>query len=262
MSGEKIKYWDKVAKSWQEARPQTLWRAYSDSLNTALFARWLPENGVENLLKTDLFDESLGDGLCTLLASRVKNIVGVDVSLVTVQSARSRHPNLQATTADVRCLPFADGVFDFIISNSTLDHFQSPDEILDSLHELHRVLRSGGQLLLTLDNLANPVISLRSILPFRLLNRLNIVPYYVGATFGPRRLCHNLKQAGLEVLEVGAVMHFPRIFTVAMARILEIKAEPETRRRFLRFWMSFEHLSHWPTRFLTGHFVAVRAIKR
>jgi SAM-dependent methyltransferase len=162
----------------------------------------------------------------------------------------------------VRWLPFADGTFDFIVSNSTLDHFESPHEIADGLRELHRVLRSGGQLLLTLDNLANPVISLRSILPFRLLNRLNIVPYYVGPTLGPRRLCHNLKQAGLEVLEVGTVMHFPRIFTVAMARILERRAGPETQRRFLRFWMSFEKLSHWPTRFLTGYFLAVRAIKR
>lgn len=262
MTGKQIKYWDKVAKSWQEALPQTLWRAYSDCVNNALFARWLPENGVENLLKTDLFDESLGDGLHPLLASRVKNLFGVDVSLVTVQSARSRHPNLQATAADVRCLPFADGSFDFIVSNSTLDHFQSLDEIIDSLRELHRVLRVGGQMLLTLDNLANPVISLRSILPFRLLNRLNIVPYYVGATLGPRRLSHHLKQAGLEVLEVGAVMHFPRIFAVTMARILERKADPETQKRFLHFWVSFERLSHWPTRFLTGYFVAVRAIKR
>lgn len=257
-----IRYWDRVAKSWQEAPPQTLWRTYSDSINIALFARWLPENGAESLLKTDLFDESLGDGLCTLLSSRVKNIVGVDLSLVTVQSARSRHSNLQATAADVRWLPFADETFDFIVSNSTLDHFESPHEIADGLRELHRVLRSGGQLLLTLDNLANPVISLRNILPFRLLNRLNIVPYYVGATLGPRRLCHNLKQAGLEVLEVGTVMHFPRIFTVAMARILERRSRPETQRRFLRLWMSFEKLSYWPTRFLTGYFLAVRAIKR
>src|SRR5574341_1753589 len=105
-------------------------------------------------------------------------VFGIDLSLLTVRAAKLRHHGLKATGADVRHLPFADGVFDVIVSNSTLDHFESSDEIISSLQELHRVLRTGGQLLLTLDNLANPLISLRNVLPFGLLNRLNIVPYY------------------------------------------------------------------------------------
>lgn len=257
-----VSYWNAVAKSWQRARPQALWRAYSDAVNTALFARWLPSGGIENLLKTDLFDESLGDGLYPLLASRAKNVVGMDISILTSHTARSRRGSLQAVNADVHHLPFANGTFDVIVSNSTLDHFQSPDDIVVSLRELNRVLRAGGQLLITLDNLANPIIALRNALPFRLLNHLNIVPYYIGTTFGPSRLCRHLNQVGLEVLEVSAVMHFPRIFTMAIARILERYARRGIQKLFLRFLMSFEHLSCWPTRFLTGYFVAVRAIKR
>jgi SAM-dependent methyltransferase len=258
----KIKYWDKVAMATQEVRPQILWRAYSDAVNSVLFERWLPSEKVERLLKTDLFDESLGDGLYTLLTSRANSVVGIDISILTSRAANLRHSGLKAIEGDVRCLPFANGSFDIIVSNSTLDHFQSAEEVVDSLRELNRVLRAGGQLLITLDNLANPVIALRSVLPFRLLNRLNIVPYYVGVTFGPRRLCRHLKEVGLEVLEVSTVMHFSRILAIAMTRILERKAEQETQRRFLRFLMSFEELSHWSTRFVTGYFVAVRAIKR
>ncbi|MGE5442983.1 MAG: class I SAM-dependent methyltransferase [Ignavibacteriales bacterium] len=262
MTEEKAHYWNRVAKAWQEAPPKTLWRAYNDAVNASLFACWLPPGGIETLLKTDLFDESLGDGLYPLLASRAKNVVGMDISILTSHSARSRRGGLQAVNADVRHLPFVNGAFDVIVSNSTLDHFESSDDIVASLRELNRVLRAGGQLFLTLDNLANPIIALRNTLPFRLLNHLNIVPYYVGTTFGPSCLCRHLNQVGLEVLEVSAVMHFPRMFTMAIAHILERHTRPKIQRHFLHFLMSFEHLSCWPTRFLTGYFVAVRAIKR
>lgn len=262
MTIKDARYWNEVARSWQEDTPRILWRAYNDAINIDLFAQWLPTYGVEHLLKTDLFDESLGEGLYPLLSARAKSVIGIDISGLTAQAAKSRHNGLRVTGADMRYLPFSDGTFDVIVSNSTLDHFESSDEILTSLRELHRVLRPGGQLLLTLDNLANPVIALRSYLPFRLLNRVGIVPYYVGSTFGPDLLRHHLEQTGLEVLEVSAVMHFPRIFTMAMVRILERYARRGIQKRFLRFLMSFEHLSTWPTRFLTGYFVAARAIKR
>ncbi len=262
MTIKDARYWDEVARSWQEATPRTLWRAYNDAINIDLFAKWLPTVGVEHLLKTDLFDESLGEGLYPLLSARAKKVFGIDLSGLTVRAAKSRHEGLCATEADVRHLPFADGVFDVIVSNSTLDHFESSDEITNSLHELHRVLRPGGQLLLTLDNLANPAIALRRLLPFRLLNRLNIVPYYVGATFGQHHLRKQIEQTGLKVLEIRAVMHFPRIFAMAMIRILGTHNGFETKRRFLSFLMAFEHLSRWPTRFITGYFVAVKAFKR
>ena len=124
------------------------------------------------------------------------------------------------------------------------------------------MLRPGGQLLLTLDNPANPVVALRGVLPFRLLNRLGLVPYYVGATLGPRRLGRILSQVGLDVGEITAVMHCPRVLAVAMAGLLEKRASAKTQRCFLRLLIAFEHLASWPTRFLTGHFVAVRASKR
>jgi SAM-dependent methyltransferase len=168
---------------------------------------------------------------------------------------------LQVVGADVRCLPFASGSFDVIVSPSTLDHFAVSHEIVASLRELWRVLRTGGQLLLTLDNLANPAVALRNTLPFRLLHRLGIVPYYVGATYTPRRLRHILQGVGFEVLEVDAVMHCPRILVVMMAQMLEGRLGPETQRRFARYLMAFERLSCWPTRFLTGYFIAVRAMK-
>jgi SAM-dependent methyltransferase len=255
-------YWSEVARRWQEARPNTLWRAYNDSINTSLFTDWLSPSKVDNLLKTDLFDESLGKGLYSLLGTRAKNVFGIDVSILTTRAVKLRHNGLQLAAADVRHLPFSDGTFDTIVSNSTLDHFESQDEISASLRELYRVLRVDGQLLLTLDNLANPVIALRNWLPYSILNRLNIVPYYVGATLKPQQLCECLRQSGFEVLDIRAIMHFPRIFTMLTTRAMENLAGQKIKHSFLSFLMSFELLSQWPTHFLTGYYIAVKAIKK
>ena len=87
--------------------------------------------------------------------------------------------------------------FDVVVSNSTLDHFETRDEILTSLRGFHRILRPGGRLLLTMDNLANPAVALRNALPYALLRRSKLVAYPIGATAGPGRLRRMLKDAGL-----------------------------------------------------------------
>jgi SAM-dependent methyltransferase len=256
------RYWETVAEEWIQALPHSLWRKHSDAVNHALLARWLPATPVARLLKTDVFDESVSDGLYPLLIEHAETVVGMDVSLITLRVAQSRAAGNHFTCADVRGLPFADGVFDVIVSNSTLDHFETTDELIASLRQLHRVLRRGGELLLTLDNHTNPAIVIRNALPFDLLRRLGIVPYYVGATFGPRRLRRTLHDLGMEIVELGAIMHCPRVFAVKLAGILQMRTRPETQQKFLRWLIGWERLARWPTRHLTGHFVAVRAVKR
>jgi SAM-dependent methyltransferase len=197
----------------------------------------------------------------TVDTQKAQHIVGIDISAPIVWTSRSRHPGLQVAMADVRRLPFAGSSFDVIVSNSTLDHFHSQHEVVTSLYELHRVLRIGGQLRLTLDNLANPVIAMRNFLPFRLVNWLGLVPYYVGATYGPQGLGRIVQKVGFEVQAVDAIMHCPRVLVVALVRLIEGRIGLATQRHILRGLMTFERLAHWPTRFLTGHFIAVSAVK-
>lgn len=250
-----------LPETYQAKGLQRLWRAHSDSVNKALVARWQPVTQTEILLKTDLFDEAVSDGLSPLLTSLAKRVFYMDSALEVHEMAKERHPSLQTVMADVRQLPFANGTFDRIVSNSTLDHFQSPDEILTSLRELYRVLRTGGQMILTLDNPTNPIIRLRNWLPFGLLQRLKVVPYYVGVTLGSNGLQHILKKIGFTVLEVDSIMHCPRVLGVAMAHCLEKYTSATVQRFSLRFLMSFEGLSRLPTRFFTGYFIAVKATK-
>jgi SAM-dependent methyltransferase len=254
-------YWDALAADWQSSQPQALWRTHCDQVGTALLGRWLPPRAVDSLLKTDLFDEACREGLYPLLARRARQVVGVDVSPTVLRGARARHPGLCGLVADVRCLPFADRTFDVVVSTSTLDHFVSPRDLVAGLRELERVLRPGGQLLLTLDNAANPAVALRNALPFQPLHRLGVLPYYVGATWGPRQLRRALTDFGFQVLEQSAIMHSPRVVSVAVAHVLERRAGPGAQRGFLRALLGFERLAHLPTRFLTGYLVAVQAVK-
>jgi SAM-dependent methyltransferase len=259
---EGTSYWESIADEWIKTRPDRLWRKHSDAINQSLLCRWLPEQPVPRLLKTDTFDEAVGEGLARFLQTRAHTVVGIDLSFQNVQLACRGEMSIPGACADVRHLPFGEQSFDVVVSNSTLDHFQTFDEITVSLRELHRVLRKEGQLIVTLDNLANPIIAARNHLPFKLLNRFGIVPYFVGATCGPWRLQKLLREVGFEVRDVTAVLHCPRMIAVLVAKLLCSRANPPAQQKFLRWLQKFERMSRWPTRYLTGCFIAVRAEKR
>jgi SAM-dependent methyltransferase len=256
------RHWDSALAPLLGAPAEGLWRRHCDALNTELFARWLPAGRCERLLKTDLFDEAMGSGLYPLLAARADTVVGVDVAPSVLAAARVRHRDLNAIAADVRALPFADASFDVVVSNSTLDHFAERGDIAVALRGLLRVLRPGGRLLLTLDNLANPTVAVRNALPFALLRRLRLVDYPIGATLGPRRLRRVLDDVGFAIVDATTLLHCPRALAVARARRLQVNASDETHARFLRGLAGWERLGRWPTRVLSGHYLAFCARKR
>jgi SAM-dependent methyltransferase len=226
-----------------------------------LLEDWLGSRQVMNLLKTDLFDEAVSQGLYPFLSEHAGSVYGIDLAFEPADAAKKQFPDLEAVCADVRRLPFSDDRFDLIVSNSTLDHFQSRNDIAQGFRELFRVLGEGGELLISLDNLQNPLVGLRNLLPYRLLNSLNLVPYFVGKTYGRRGFVAALEKAGFQVLETKAIMHCPRVLAVAAAGILQRRVSKKVQRRFLAFLQQFEFLARLPTRFFTGHFVAIRARK-
>ena len=250
---------------WQRAPAQTLWRRHSDRVNSALVERWLSP-GTGTTLKTDLWDEAMGEGLYAAIAARSEHVVGVDVAPTIVIAAAERYPDLDARVAHVHALPFEDGSFDAIVSNSTLDHFDDASEIDRSVLELARVLRPGGTLILTLDNPANPLVALAKALPRDALNRtwlrwagasarLGLLPYHVGATYGRSRLSAVLKKAGFAVEETTAIVHAPRPVAVMIGHRIHGGGG------FLRALAALERLEHAPTRYVTGHFIAVQATR-
>jgi SAM-dependent methyltransferase len=262
MGSRSTVYWDSVAEQWAATQPQRLWRLYCDRLNTELLAASVAGGHFERALKTDLFDEAnSNEGLHAALAGMADTVVGIDVSLGTMRAACANNEGLAAVGADVCELPFADGSFDLILSNSTLDHMDSLADVAAGLAELQRVLRPGGRLVLTLDNLANPAVALRAALPYRLLSRLHLVPYYVGATCGPRRLRRMLEATGFATERMGAMMHCPRVPAVIAANALDRRGNDRAARGFIRFLLGLERLERLPTRYVTGYFVTVTAVR-
>lgn len=256
-----VEHWETLASDWTRHNPQALWRLHSDAVNQGLLERWLPTSEVGAFLKTDLFDEAFGRGLMPPLVARARTVYGIDVSAAVVVAAESREPKINGVRADVRRLPFRDGAFDAIVSISTLDHFRDRSDIDIAITELHRALKPGGRLILTLDNAANPFVALRNALPFRALHTIRLVPYFVGATYGPRGLARVLAAAGFRTLDTTATLHCPRVFAVSAASLVQRCGRERARRVLARTLYGFERLSRWPTRYLTGHFVAVLAEK-
>ncbi len=239
---------------------QPLWRRHSDAVNARLLRRWLPASAGASL-KTDLFDEAVGDGLVGMLSAVAPRTVGIDYSAATVGAARERHPGIEAAVADVRELPLADREFDLAVSLSTLDHLPTMGELRRALAEIHRVLKPGGTLVLTLDNRANPAVALRNALPFGPLHRLGVLPYPLGVACGPRTLRDAVERTGFAVTERTAIMHAPRVLAVAAGAAIEGRVGAAGRRRYLRSLMAFELLERLPTRLLSGYFVALRATR-
>src|SRR5262249_45270721 len=75
---------------------------------------------------------------------------GVDISNIGISMARGdAPPNCDFRVADLKHLPFDENSFDFAFSQSVLEHVVGWEE---TLAELRRVLRPGGELLIRLGN--------------------------------------------------------------------------------------------------------------
>lgn len=94
-------------------------------------------------------DLGCGDGhLMAIILEHVgqRTVVGLDVDPHEIALARGRNVYRDVVTAPADSLPFHDGEFDFVFSNSVLEHIQN---INGALLEVARVLRPSGRFLFT-----------------------------------------------------------------------------------------------------------------
>jgi ubiquinone/menaquinone biosynthesis C-methylase UbiE len=213
------------------------------------------------VLKTDSFDEAVGAGAMDLFESNAKSLVLMDISPSLLAGLRLRSPRTQVVSGDVRRLPLAGAACDGVVSLSTLDHFESRDEIRASLREINRVLQPGGHLWITLDNLANPVVWLRNHLSPGFRQKTGLTPYFVGATCGPRAFRRLLEESGFRVEEMRAILHAPRVLAMAACGALSRRSPGRLHETAMSFLLALEWLDCLPARWLTGHFIAAHAVK-
>jgi SAM-dependent methyltransferase len=79
-------------------------------------------------------------------AARGAEVTGADVSEEMVALAAELHPGIEFRAADAARLPFPDGSFDAVVSNSLMPHVADLPAVVA---ELARLLRPGGRLALS-----------------------------------------------------------------------------------------------------------------
>lgn len=241
--------------------PNPLLSRHKRSVYQQLIGRWAGGKAPARALKTDLFAEAYNDEEFLSSLSWQDRVVGIDISAAVLQQARHRGrvgPLAGYVTCDVCFLPFRDGAFESIISDSTLDHFECEERLRSALAELARVLAHRGRLIITLDNPANLTYPPRWIV--RLWMRLGLAPYYVGVTLSASRLESSLRALGLTVVNRTAILHYPH--PDGLVRLLE-RCVCATGLGGLvgRLFALTEQLEATPLRYLTGRYLAVHAIK-
>ena len=260
-------YWDFIDKRSNVEQSEDFWRAHLREVYQVLKARWREESKCGLTLKTDLYDEAISSyNLISLFGSDCEQIIGTDLSFVTALAAKNRitaewRGEYEIVVSDARKHAFISNIFDRVISNSTFDHFSDKEDLFQSLRELQRILKPGGTLMITLDNPWNPVVFLRNRLPYRWLRSLGLIPFYMGVTLSRPELIHALEANGFKVCDSTAIVHSPRILAIRIGNILDRVGHGRTRAYFHRVLRTFECLEGLPTKYLTGYYVAVKAVK-
>lgn len=178
---------------------------YYFSNEVRLLTEQLPNLSGCTLLKTDLWDEAKNTRILQWAAGQGARVFGIDISAPIAAEAKrafDRHA-LGASLADVRVLPFADGTFDAIYSMGTIEHFPESER---AVHELARVLKPGGRLILGVPNLHDPF--LRPLLVW-LLHRIGQYAYGDERAFSRRSLRTMLEGAGLDVIAESGILFMP-----------------------------------------------------
>ncbi len=209
------------------------------------------------VLKTDVFEDAFGeDSLLDTLFTDVPVVCGMDQALSTARAAARRQAGrgVRVLATDVRRLGLAAGVFDVVVSPSTLDHFSARGDYLLALAELARVLRPGGLLIITMDNPWNLLYH-----PLRWVSRRGRLPYPLGYTPSVTRLEADLRDVGLAPEGRDWLLHNPRGLSTALflglRRLLGGRAEAPVRGLL----SVFEQLGRMPSRPFTACFHAVTA---
>lgn len=93
-----------------------------------------------------VLDLGCGDGFFSSVLPRVEPWVGLDPDGAALRFARRSRIGNTLVCGDGARMPFPDGAFATVVSNSVLEHVPP---LAETLAEAHRVLRPGGRFLIT-----------------------------------------------------------------------------------------------------------------
>jgi SAM-dependent methyltransferase len=258
------------ASYWDQVSDQLHGHYYHDAVigdvkrgaHLRLVARWCGDLRGKTVLKTDLFEEAHGPDQFLLELNVGEGLrLGLDISPRIVRRAREvalgrGFPACRVVAGDLLALPLRAACLDIVVSNSTLDHFADPLAIAAGLQELYRALRPGGILVVTLDNPRS-----LSYAVGRVKRLLRPDPFYMGRTLSVRELRAMLTRLGYRVTDTTAIMHGMENHSSAVMHGLGRLGGRRLQNAMGALLGLAERLEAVPTRYLTGAFIAARAVK-
>lgn len=127
--------------------------------------------------------------------------VGVDIARAVLQIARSRQPKSHYIQCDAQSLALAANSFDAILCSEVVEHLFEPKRLF---HEMFRVLKAGGQVLLTTPNYTKEKPTWITIDEMRAYGVSGVDgDRYFHTAFRAEELRWLAQGAGFEVLESG-----------------------------------------------------------
>lgn len=147
-----------------------------------------------------------------LLDNGASTVVGVDILEDRIKEAKARQiPKATFCAFDGARLDFPDESFDGAFVNEVLEHVT--DE-LTSLHDIHRVLRSGGHLILISPNRWFPIEGHAVTIGSRTFGPAPLIPWLPerltrrwteARNYWPHQLVGHVHKAGFFIKEVGYI---------------------------------------------------------
>jgi SAM-dependent methyltransferase len=170
--------------------------------------------------------------LVAWLTGRGARTVGCDLSEQALGVAKSHSPG-RLLGGDIHRLPFSDSTFDIVVSCETLEHTL---DLEGALHELIRVTKPGGQLLVTTPSYLNTYGLYRVYLWLRGrpygsagIQPVERVLFSVG-------MVRRLRRLGLRIIETDGFVHS---ILPARDRLRFVDDNPGLRRALKHFALHF-----------------------
>lgn len=101
------------------------------------------------IVERDVLDIASGEGFGSAdMAKRARSVIGVDIDAASVVHAQRRYhaPNLEFRIGSCTAIPLKDDSVDVVVSFETIEHH---DEHESMMHEIRRVLRPGGIIIIS-----------------------------------------------------------------------------------------------------------------